>query len=639
VTEHAVPHQAPSDQAPSDPASSEQAPSDQASECSQRLVELALEPPPPALQRLSAALDLGEFEQRLVMLAFALETDADVPQMIAQLCGGRELAGLPLSLAHLVLGSADWVASSPLAPLRRWHVLEATGPAPRSMLQVRLADNVTDAMLGLAGLDTALVPFAAPLPVHGTARTELVQDLARALATRGADMLSPVILAHWPGSRTAIAAAADLLGLKPYRLDAGRLAGAGERLPTLQRLWERDLALQPALAIVEQPVDPDAVAALAEFCSGLASHVLLLADAAPAGLRRETLRLTSSRASRSGVIAMWQTALGTVASAKLNGSVERAATHFDLAPDAIEEVAAGARAAIEGAPDHDAAERLLWAACGRAAWPEPGPLATVIQPSADWADLVVPPAIRDDLLAIVRQVRHSATVFDSWGFGMAASRGRGLLALFAGPSGTGKTLAAEVIAAQLRLPLVKADFSQLQSKWVGETPKLVGRLFDQLEAGGAVLLIDEADGLIGRRGAVVDAHDRHANVEVGYFLQRLESFRGLAILTTNLKSAIDEAFVRRFRFIVDFPVPGYVERTAIWQRVFPADAPLDGLDPDLLARLPLTGGAIRNVALNAAFLAADAGDPITQAHVVTALHAEYRKLERSPAEIDIGLLP
>jgi hypothetical protein len=598
----------------------------------------SLQPAPPALERLRTAFGLGDFEQQLVMLAFALETDALVAQWIAQATGEREASGLPLGLAHVVLQGENWHASSPLAPLRRWHILNAVAPAPRAQLRLRLADNVTDAMLGLSGQDVALAPVAAPLIGSAGVSAERVRELATALALRGADGLSPVVIGRWPGGMGSVAALAEQLGLRPYRLDASRLAAAGERLVMLQRLWERDMALLPVLAIVEQPVEPDAIAALAEFCSDLASHVVIIGEAAPAGLRRAVQRVALKPASAADTVALWRQALGAKASARLNGSVERVATHFALAPGAIAAAAAQARNAIESAADEVSAERLLWAACGQAAWPEPGPLASVIEPQVAWPDLVVPRAVQEDLQALVRQVRHAATVFEQWGFAPVASRGRGLLALFAGPSGTGKTLAAEVIAAELQLPLVKADFSQLQSKWVGETPKRVGRLFDALETGGAVLLIDEADGLIGRRGAVVEANDRHANVEVGYFLQRLEVFRGLAILTTNMKSAIDEAFLRRFRFVVDFPMPVLNERTAIWRRVFPAGAPQQGVDIDALARLPLSGGAIRNVALNAAFLAAEAEQAITQSHIVAALRAEYRKLERSGAEIDIGVL-
>jgi len=602
------------------------------------LDDLTRADPPPALQRLATAFALGDFEQRLVMLAFALETEPRAAALIAQATGERQVEGVPLALAHAVLQAGSWQASSPLAPLRRWRILEAARPAPRALLCVRLAENVTDAMLGLVGLDSALEPVVQALSGGEAASAEFTRELGNALARRDGQGLSPVIVARWPdGVRTAASLAAQL-GLRPYRLDAERLAASSDRIALLRHLWERDMALAPGVLIVEQPIEGDATAAVAAFCSGLASHVIVLGDTAPAGLRRAVFRIRRPQVRCADAVALWRDALGETASARLNGSVERAATHFALAPFAISAVAAEIRQAVETAPDEAGAERALWEACGRAAWPDPGPLACVQQPQAAWIDLVVPQAIQEDLRAIVRQVRHAATVFEQWGFAAGQARGRGLLALFAGPSGTGKTLAAEVIAAELRLPLVRADFSQLQSKWVGETPKLVCRLFDELEAGGAVLLIDEADGLIGRRGAVVEAHDRHANVEIGYFLQRLEAFRGLAILTTNLKSAIDEAFLRRMRFVVDFPMPGYAERVTIWRRVFPGAAPLHGVDADVLARLPLSGGNIRNVALNAAFLAAEAGASIQSEHVISALRAEYRKLERPMAEIDIGVL-
>jgi hypothetical protein len=597
-----------------------------------------LRSPPPAMQRLRAAFDLGEFEQKLVMLAFALEICPEVAPFIARIDGGREVTGLPVTLAHAVLQVENWNASSPLGPLRRWQILNLVAPAPRSLQRLRLAENVTDAMLGLAGIDAALTGIGTPLGGDHAVSDEQVRELADALAKRGANGLSPVVVGRWIGGQATAAALIERLGLRPYRLDASRLAAAREHLPTLQRLWEREVALHAIVPIAEHTADPDASAALAEFCSGLASHVVILGEAAPDGLRRGVHRIVHRRVTATDKVAMWRQALGAAASDRLNGSVERAAAHFDLAPDAISAAAATARPAIESAMDTVTAEQSLWAACRHAAWPQPGPLARVVEPQAGWDHLVVPQVVRDDLESIVRHVRHAGIVFEQWGFAAGSDRGRGLLALFAGPSGTGKTLAAEVIAHELRLPLVKADFSQLQSKWVGETPKLVGRLFDELEAGGAVLLIDEADGLVGRRGAVVEAQDRHANVEVAYFLQRLEAFRGLAILTTNMKSAIDEAFLRRFRFLVDFPMPGPAERASIWRCVFPADAPQRDVDADTLARLPLSGGAIRNVALNAAFLAAEAPEPIAQSHIVSALRTEYRKLERSTTEIDIGVL-
>jgi SpoVK/Ycf46/Vps4 family AAA+-type ATPase len=206
--------------------------------------------------------------------------------------------------------------------------------------------------------------------------------------------------------------------------------------------------------------------------------------------------------------------------------------------------------------------------------------------------------------------------------------------LFHGPSGTGKTLAAEVLAAELGLDLYRIDLSQVVDKYIGETEKNLRRLFDAADAGGAVLLFDEADALFGRRSEVKDSHDRHANIEVGYLLQRLESYRGLAILTTNLRDALDGAFLRRLRFVVEFPFPDAAQRRELWRRTFPPGTPTEGLDWERLARLGVAGGHIRNIALGAAFLAADANEPVRMAHVQRAARAEYTKLKKPCTELE-----
>jgi SpoVK/Ycf46/Vps4 family AAA+-type ATPase len=208
------------------------------------------------------------------------------------------------------------------------------------------------------------------------------------------------------------------------------------------------------------------------------------------------------------------------------------------------------------------------------------------------------------------------------------NRGLGISVLFAGPSGTGKTMAAEVIANDLRLSLYRIDLSAVVSKYIGETEKNLRRLFDAAEAGGALLLFDEADALFGKRSEVKDSHDRYANIEINYLLQRMEGYRGLAILATNAKSALDAAFLRRLRFVVDFPFPGTAERRTIWRQVYPAQTPTEPLDLDRLASLPATGGTIHNIALNAAFVAARAGVPVSMALILEAARTEFRKLEQ-----------
>jgi SpoVK/Ycf46/Vps4 family AAA+-type ATPase len=255
-------------------------------------------------------------------------------------------------------------------------------------------------------------------------------------------------------------------------------------------------------------------------------------------------------------------------------------------------------------------------------------LAQRIDVRAAWEDLVLPSEQRTLLRQMVAQVAQRSRVYDEWGFARRMNRGLGISALFSGESGTGKTMAAEVIAGELRLDLYRVDLSGVVSKYIGETEKNLRRVFDAAEAGGAILLFDESDALFGKRSEVKDSHDRYANVEINYLLQRLEAYRGLAILTTNKKSAMDSAFLRRLRFVVEFPFPNVADRRRIWSQVFPPTAELEALDLDRLSRFSLTGGSIHNIALNAAFLAAQAGEAISMRRVLEAARAEFHKVER-----------
>jgi SpoVK/Ycf46/Vps4 family AAA+-type ATPase len=226
-------------------------------------------------------------------------------------------------------------------------------------------------------------------------------------------------------------------------------------------------------------------------------------------------------------------------------------------------------------------------------------------------------------------------VYENWGFASKGSRGLGISALFAGASGTGKTMAAEVLASELRLDLYRIDLSQVVSKYIGETEKNLRRVFDTAEVSGAILLFDEADALFGKRSEVKDSHDRYANIEISYLLQRMEAYRGLAILTTNLKNVLDTAFLRRIRFVVQFPFPDSTNRAEIWRRVFPEQTPTESLDVNKLAKLNLVGGNIRNIALQAAFLAAEHDEPVRMLHLLRAARTEYAKLERPLTDSEI----
>lgn len=253
--------------------------------------------------------------------------------------------------------------------------------------------------------------------------------------------------------------------------------------------------------------------------------------------------------------------------------------------------------------------------------------------TVDWDDLILPPAEIQLLHEIADQVRNRLTVLDDWGF-RTRRQSLGTSVLFFGPSGTGKTLAAEVLARHLGLLLHRIELSQVISPYIAETEKNLSKLFDAASDGRALLFLDEADALFGKRSEVKDSHDRYANMEVGTLLQSIDHFEGLAIFTTSRKAALDPAFMRRLRFVVNFPTPDPAARLDIWKRAFPPQVPLGMMDYPRLARIELTGGSIHNIALNAAFLGAQSATPVSMAQVLAAARQEFRKLDKPINEAD-----
>jgi ATPase family associated with various cellular activities (AAA) len=288
--------------------------------------------------------------------------------------------------------------------------------------------------------------------------------------------------------------------------------------------------------------------------------------------------------------------------------------------------------ALGGANDDDATPTLeqVQQACRASARTPVSSLARRIEPKHRWADLVLPTTQLEQLAAICSQAKHASIVYGAWRFDRKLSLGRGLNAMFTGQPGTGKTMAAEVIGAELGVEILKIDLSQIVSKYIGETEKNLRQLFDQAASANAILFFDEADALLGKRSDVKDAHDRYANTETAYLLQKMEEYPGITILATNLRQNMDPAFTRRMRFIIDFPFPEEEDRLRIWQSVLPSEVPL-GPDVDfaMLARqFRLSGGSIRNVALAAAFLAAEQSQPVSMRHLMLATKRELQKMGR-----------
>jgi SpoVK/Ycf46/Vps4 family AAA+-type ATPase len=334
---------------------------------------------------------------------------------------------------------------------------------------------------------------------------------------------------------------------------------------------------------------------------------------------------------------MWQRALAPVA-AEPGIDVASVASRFKLTFGQIEDAASTARhlVRLRGQGAQAVATADLYEACRIHSNRRLGSLARKIVPRYRWSDIVLPADRIAQLREICNHMKYRDRVYGDWGFGRKLAMGKGLTVLFAGPSGTGKTMAADVIAGELGLDLYKIDLSSVISKYIGETEKNLSRIFDEAETSNAILFFDEADALFGKRSEVKDSHDRYANIEVGYLLQRMEEYEGVAILATNLRKNMDEAFVRRLHFTLDLPFPDETHRHRIWQGIWPSDVPRDR-DIDLLAlaqRFEMTGGNIRNVALAAAFLAADEGEVVRMKHVMHATQREYQKTGKLLREHD-----
>ena len=417
-----------------------------------------------------------------------------------------------------------------------------------------------------------------------------------------------------------------------YGIRADAVPRHPAELDAFVRLWQREAVLGNAGLLIEtddaEGNDPAVVTVLEELRGAL----FVSSRGRRRPLSRATVTLDIAKPTSAEQRALWKTVLGGTGS-HLNGSVDRIAAQFNFNTASIRAAGATLLQSENGDRDLNAA---LWESCRAQARARLDDLAERIVPAAGWDDLVLPQAQKQVLREIAVHVRQRGKVYESWGFSAQGTRGLGISALFSGPSGTGKTMAGEVLADELKLDLYRIDLSQVVNKYIGETEKNLRRVFDAAEEGGAILLFDEADALFGKRSEVKDSHDRYANIEVSYLLQKMEAFRGLAILTTNMKSALDTAFLRRIRFTVQFPFPDATQREQIWRRVFPAATPTEALDFARLARLQIAGGNIRNVAMNAAFLAAEADQPVRMVHLLQAAKSEYGKLERPLTEAEIG---
>jgi hypothetical protein len=611
---------------------------------------------PPALIQLARRLGLSSFEREVLLLCCAMELDPGIAALCARAQGDAGRSYPTFALAIALFDAPTWDAISPERPLRYWRLIEISQPggSPLTVSALRADERIVNYLKGLNHLDDRLSLLLGPLEVpEGAELPPSQQGVADGISNRLQQMAAgerlPVIqlLGADALSKQLVAAqAAATVGLHVLRLPALLIPTPAHELETLARLWQRESLLLPlALYLADVAQESDAPSAgthspVHRLISRTGGPIFVDTREAMPGLAENSLRVEVAKPTTSEQKEAWASALGTTggkAGSKSGGkagvdSAELLAAQFNLSVAGIRHIAK--RVASDSDVAYSELHDRLWMECLTSTRPRLDSLAQRVDAKATWQDIVLPPVETSLLRQIAAQVGHRSTVHETWGFARKMNRGLGISALFAGDSGTGKTMAAEVIANELRLNLYRIDLSAVVSKYIGETEKNLRRLFDAAEDGGAILFFDEADALFGKRSEVKDSHDRYANIEINYLLQRMEAYGGLAILATNRQSALDQAFMRRLRFVVNFPFPNVTQRKAMWEKAFPPKTPTKDLDFDRLARLNLTGGNITGIALNAAFHAAHSGEKITTQLILDSARSELRKLGRVINELE-----
>ncbi|BCH34313.1 ATPase [Mesorhizobium sp. L-8-10] len=567
---------------------------------------------PAPIDRVSALFRLSPFEEDVLLLALAPLLRANFASLYAQIHGRAALDKATPHLAMALLAAAGpegearaWERLSPEAPLRRFLLVESADRTLTPLTAITLDERVRRLLTGEHSEEPRTQPmlFEAEPASFPERHRAGVERLAVRLETARRP-LAVIVGPKRSGRAAAAAALAARFGLglavfkpRPFEPTQDLVALVGRE------------AVLGGLALMVDAGQPDVVALLHHRIDAL---VIAIAETRP-DLPFDVPHLRLEALDQADHAALWRETLGP-GSAETDERIDALADQFRFGPGEIAAIVAEGGDLRQSCRDR----------AGRAL----EELAERIVPRYRWDDMVMPAEILHDLHAVTAQVRHRSLVYVKHGFAKKLVRGRGVSVLLSGPSGTGKTMAAEVIAGELELDLFRIDLSGVVSKYIGETEKNLKAVFDAAEASGAVLFFDEADALFGKRSEVKDSHDRYANIEVSYLLQRMESYGGLAILATNMKGHLDSAFLRRLRFAIDIPFPDAALRRAIWMKAFPEETPKAALDFDALARLDIAGGNIAVIAVNAAFLAAAEGVPLAMRHVARAARAEFRKLDK-----------
>ena len=608
-----------------------------------------------ALQRLISLFDLEDTEVLVLLTTLATELIPAFDRMCGAYNSSIErttptfamLASL-FKMSSSARDSFDWRVTDSLSNLQRWKLIKVGEfkHLPRNQRPLTVDPSILYYLLGsdyhdpeiLESIDYIhLEDFDSRFASETTKDDPPVEELATAYNRAVAEQYPVVFqltgtdITNKDNLVKSIASKAGCGIIELDSFDVTTIPQQLARLATRLRRWQRiDGSLLVVKADGLRQDDYNKTEAVRKLINLLQTPVMVSTIEPMDWGEVNTINTEVGVPDETDRVALWRRYLSFQLTPELDQKLPILVSQFNLTAPAIKTIAS--RLYLDSS-DTDSTFERLWNNCRVQARQKLDSLATRVDSKATWDNLILPDTVKKSLTDIVAQVGLKHLVYGQWG--LSSNRGLGITALFSGVSGTGKTTAAEVIANELKLDLYKIDLSTVISKYIGETEKNLRKIFDAAEAGGAILLFDEADALFGKRTEVKDSKDRHSNAEISYLLQKMEAYSGLAILTTNIKDAIDPAFKRRLRFVVDFAYPDAIAQEKIWRSAFPSAAPTQELDYRALAQLNLTGGNIRSVVLNAAFAAALNGEAIGMKQIVSAALAEAKKLGSDTYKIEL----
>jgi hypothetical protein len=621
----------------------------------------------PRWRRVVEAFALSPLEEDLLVVALAPEFDARYETLYAYLNNDITRKWPTADLAHRLLSDLEDAGSvlaalSPVASLRAHELVhDVAAPAGRpAMLNVGftaqpalvhwLHGNSPAAALGGKFISWRTVGGTQPRGHAASGRAEPILRLLRQSTARAVPLPLIVLTGQSGSGRLSTAVAvAEGSGLPLARIDLMAQKDLGDACQNLLASLGVVLALEPAIVLLDNGEEhmedevnrANVVAWLRRAIESWPASTPVLFRTSEEQWRggvgnRRTIEVRCDIGTFPERLEAWRDAIDSAGVGALDIDLSELAGRFALTRGQVRDAVETAcdLAAMQGRPsvgrDEIGAAARLGSDQGLAR------LAVKVERMHEWSDLILPVSTLRRLRELSAAIRHRHIVYGEWGFGERIATGLGIKALFAGASGTGKTMAAGVIARELSLDLYKIDLSAVVSKFIGDTEKNLDRIFRAARAANAIVFLDEAEAMLGKRSEVKDAHDRYANIEVAYLLQKLEEHDGIVILATNLRRNIDDAFNRRMQYVIDFPRPQESERERIWRGMFPPSCPLSAdVDFRFLARqFDLAGGDIRNVALDAAFLAAEDGGVIGMPAIVDALSRQLTKQGRTPTGAD-----